>query len=78
MIRYALSTALLLGSLGAAIAAEPTNSTTTSQLALQVRSCNQIDDAAQRDACKTNAKAESTYKVRTPFREPGRFERQDK
>ncbi len=73
MIRYALATTLLLGSLGAAFAAEPAPS--TSQLALQIRACNQIDDQAQRESCKTSAREESTYKVRTPYREPGRFER---
>lgn len=73
MIRYALATALLVGSLGAAVAAEPTP--TTSQLALQIRACNRIDDLAQRESCKTNAREEATYKVRTPYREPGRFER---
>ncbi|MBL8703724.1 MAG: hypothetical protein JNM30_02715 [Rhodospirillales bacterium] len=73
MIRYALATALLLGSFGAAVAAEPTPS--TSQLALQIRACNQLDDQAQRESCKTNARAEAIYKVRTPYREPGRFER---
>lgn len=73
MIRYALATALLFGSLGAAAAAEPTPS--TSQLALQIRACNQLDDLAQRENCKTNAREESTYKVRAPYREPGRFER---
>lgn len=73
MIRYALATALMIGTLGTAVAAQPSQS--TSQLALQIRACNDIDDQAQRDACKTNAREESVYKVRTPYREPGRFER---
>lgn len=73
MTRYALATALLFGSLGAAVAAEPAPS--TSQLALQIRACNQIDDQVQRESCKTSAREEATYKVRTPYREPGRFER---
>ena len=73
MIRYALATALMIGSLGAAVAAEPTP--TTSQLALQIRACNQIDDQGQRESCKTNAREEAVYKVRTPYREPCKFER---
>ncbi|MBL8704914.1 MAG: hypothetical protein JNM30_08735 [Rhodospirillales bacterium] len=73
MTRYALAAVLLVGSFGAAVAAEPTPS--TSQLALQIRACNQIDDVVQRESCKTNAREEATYKVRTPYREPGRFER---
>jgi hypothetical protein len=73
MIRYALATTLLLGSLGAAVAAEPAPS--TSQLALQIRACNQLENQSQRESCKTNAREESVYKVRTPYREPGKFER---
>lgn len=76
MIRTTLAAALMIASLGTAMAADankPVNS--TSQLALQIRACNDIDDQAQRDSCKTNAREEATYKVRTPYREPGRFER---
>jgi len=79
MTRFALSAALLLAAAGSAMAAspaEPTNSATASQLALEVRACNQLDDATQRDACKTNARNEHVYKVRVPFRDYGRFERQ--
>jgi hypothetical protein len=78
MIRYALSAALLIGTLGTATAAsqpEATNSATASQLALVIRACNQIDDATQRESCKKEAWDQRGYNVRAPLREPGRFER---
>lgn len=75
MIRYALSAALLIAGLGAAVAAEPTSATTASQLALDIRACNQIAGTTERENCKTNVRNEHTYAVRAPLREPARFER---
>ncbi len=77
MRRYALSAALLAATLGTAMAAqrEATNSATASQLALAIRACNQLEDEGQRESCKKEAWDDRSYNVRTPLREPGRFER---
>jgi len=78
MIRHALSAALLIASLGTAIAAQPheaTNSATASQLALAIRACNEIADQGQRDSCKKDAWDQRSYNLRGPLREPGRFDR---
>lgn len=78
MIRYALGAALMLACVGVAAAQQPpeaTNSATASQLALAIRACNQLDAAAEREACKKEAWAQRGYEVRAPLREPGRFER---
>ena len=78
MIRYAVSAALLLATLGTAMAAslpEATNSATASQLALAIRACNELADAGQRDSCTKDAWDQRSYNVRAPLREPGRFDR---
>lgn len=78
MIRYAIAAALLLGTIGTAVAQQPheaTNSSTASQLALAIRACNQLDAQDRRDACKKEAWDQRGYNLRGPLREPGRFER---
>lgn len=68
MLRVALSLALLTATVGVAHAAnwQETNSGTASLLQLELRSCNRIDDSAQRETCKAQAWAKRGYNTQLP------------